>query len=280
MLDDELADRGVPIFSRPFEAAKVWAERAGNLMLALEHERWFQDAYSKIHPSVDFSADSFLTLAASARGISYYLKPPMAYGRVAIQPINYVAISEGELGQLYRRHVNSFWELHWQACDGVDLFMALVNFHPAGTAAQNMIITAVNQLTASSRQLIASEIDSSLPQGVAMAAELAGKAVLASMGSTDKQLRTLGHDVPAIVSAVSADLPSPCDTLVAAAAARLPPYVQVRYDAPILSIVEGQHIFADALFVTADLLRRTNHDQIYWRAAMADDIPARAFNQL
>jgi hypothetical protein len=279
-LDDQLATQGVPIFSRPFAAAKLWAEKTGNILLALENERAFQDAYRQLYPSVDFAADSFLTLAASSRGISYCLKPPLGYGRVAISPIAHVTISEGELHRLYSRHPGAFWELQWQACDGVDLFMALVNFHPREERAKNMMTTAVNQLTASSRQLIASEIDASLPQGVAMSVELAGKSVLASIGVAEQELRTLGHDLPALATSIAAKLTSPCDGTIADVIGKLPKYVEVRYDAPVLTIVEAQHIFAYGMFVVADFLRRTNHDQMYWKILDEGEAPDRTFNQM
>jgi hypothetical protein len=279
-LDDQLAADGIPIFSRPFAAAKHWADKTGNILFALENERWFQNAYKSLHPSVDFSADSFLTLAASAQGISYAVKPPIAYGRVAIQPLKHVKISEDEVGRLYRRHPKSFWELQWQACDGVDLFTALVNFHPSEERAKNMMTTAVNQLTASSRQLIASELDASLPQGMAMSVELAGKAILLSMGVTEKELRELGHDLPALAASIAAKVSSPCDATVADVVSELPKYVEVRYDAPILTIVEAHRIFAHSMFVVADFIRRTNHDQLYWKCMTDSKVPVRTFDQV
>lgn len=275
-LDDKLADSGSAIFERPFEAARLWGDWEG----ALNNESWFQEAYSRLYPSVDFSLQSFLTLAVSARGISYFVRPPLGYGRVLMKPIQYVGITEPEVRRLYQAHETAFWELQWQATDATDLFMAYTNFHPSDTRARNLMRTALNQLTASSRQLVASELDASIPQGMAMAVELAGKSVLASRGSAPRDERRLAHDLVAIHDAVAAAVESPADRAVEAAISRLPAYVEVRYEAPVLTILEAQHLFADALFVISDFLRRTNHDQLYWQLMRDESVPERTFDQL
>lgn len=278
-LDDKLADIGIPIFSRPFEAAMSWAERTGDWTSALENEHRFRATYQTLYESVDFKTDAFLTLAVSARGVSYFLKPPLGYGEFRVEPLEYVGITQNELGRLYKRHEPAFNELFWQATDGTDLFMALANFHSKAPGAQNMMTTAVHQMTASSRQLVASEVDSSLPQGMAMAVELAGKAVLLHLGEQKGGLKKLGHDLPAIVKRVSELAPSPCDAEIGEVALKLPEYVQVRYEAPVVSILDAQRLLAGAMFVIADLLRRTNHDQIYWKLVASGGIPRRTFMQ-
>jgi len=274
-LDDQLADTGVPVLKRPLEAAKLWADECGNVMLGLTKEGFFRQAYRQLHPSVPFDSESFLTLCVSARAVSYIIKPPMAYGRVAIKPLDHTSITEEEVARLWHGHPQDFWELHWQAFDAIDLFMARVNFHPSSLAAQNMIETAVNQLTASSRQLVACEIDSSLPQGVVMACELAGKAVLLHAGGDDKLLRGIGHDLSALSGEISSRLPSPLDPTLKAVFDTLPHYVSVRYDAPQMTMVDAQNLFRKAMFIIADFLRRTNHDQSYWKQVQDGSMPAR-----
>ena len=276
-IDDSLAEAGVAALRRPIEAAKVWGDRCGDLMIALKQEPWFRAAYQKIHPSVPFDSEAFLTLCVSARAVSYFLKPPMGYGRVAIKPLDYVAISEPEIRRLFKRHPTSFWELQWQACDGVDLFMSHVNFHPADQSASNMMATAINQMTASARQLVACEVDLSLPQGMAMACELAGKSVLLSTGTGQAALRTIGHDLPNLAREIASKISSPLDSLVLQVAEALPSYVAVRYDAPEIDIADAQDIFRRTLFVVADFLRRTNHYQLYWKMVQDGSVPPRVW---
>lgn len=275
-IDDRLAEKGVPVFRRPSEAARMWSEETGDLAIALKQESWFRDAFAKMHPSVPFEADAFLTLCVSARGVSYALKPPMGYGRIRVVPLSYVAVTEQEKGRLFHAHPGAFWEMQWQAVDGIDLFMARMNYHPERLAA-NMMTTAINQLTASARQLIACEIDSSVPQGMAMATELAGKSILAFLGVPTQQLRQLGHDLPRIFSRLATEAASPIDSEVISVAATLPRYVDVRYDAPSMNILDAQDIYRRTLFVIADALRRINHDQLYWKLVQDSSLPPRSW---
>lgn len=275
-IDDQLAEQGVPVFNRPFEAAKLWGIVCGSEWeIALAREGWFKDAYKELHPSIDFTADSFLTLCVSARGISYFVKPPKGYGRCAIKPIDHVSISNNEISRLWNDHPESFWELQWQGFDAIDLFMAMLNFHPKLPSASNMMRTAVSQLTASARQLVACELDSSLPQGMSMSCELAGKAILIAQGFSAQRLRSIGHNLETIHNEVSAILPSPVDHDVTKAINQIPAYVKVRYEAPLLNLLEAQNLYSRAMFVIADFLRRTNHSQGYWDVSAGGKIPAR-----
>lgn len=275
-IDDELADKGIEAFKRPYEAARLWGLKHGNeFLVALKMEGWFGDTYRQLHPSIDFSAESFLTLSVSARGISYFVKPPIAYGTVAIKPMDYVAISQNEMGRLWHRHPDAFWDLQWQGFDAVDLFMSLVNFHPTEILATNMMQTAVSQLTASARQLVACELDSSLPQGMAMACELAGKSLLVANGSSERELRALGHDLTRIHNSIKEILPSPIDFDINEAIKCLPAYVTVRYNAPVLQISAAQDLYRKAMFIVADFLRRTNHSQGYWDMLASGEMPGR-----
>lgn len=277
-IDDKLADLGVPVLQRPREAARMWADMHGNIMLLLTKEEVFGRAYRQLHPSVPFDSASFLTLCVSARGVSYTIRPPIVFGEGSINPVKCTSITEQEITRLWHRHPSDFWELHWQSLDAIDLFMALMNFHPKSAAARNMMRTAVNQLTASSRQLVACEIDSSIPQGVVMACELAGKAVLLHVGADEKLLRSCGHNLSALVTEVSRRAESPMDMIVAEVVLSLPPYVSARYDAPEMTMLDAQNLFRRAMFVTADLLRRTNHDQVYWRSVIDPSIPSRSLS--
>lgn len=276
-IDDLLADQGIEIFERPFQAGRVWGERCGSLAIWMTSESWFAEAYRRLHPSTDFSLASFLTLCVSARGISYSVRPPVVLGQGVIRPREYVQITDNELGRIFHRHPTEFWELQWQALDAVEVFAADLNFSPSNEAARKRMSTSIHQLTASARQLVASQLDLSIPQGLAMACELAGKAVLGGLGFGDERLRELGHDLTKIHAAIQDELPSPVDVDVAANCSIIPDYSDVRYDAPLLTINEAQDLFRRAMFVVADFLRRTNHDQIYWREIESGEMPARAF---
>jgi len=274
-IDEQLADDGIPALERPFQAAKIWGEQSGDIMTALKQEGWFRERYRELHPSVPYDGSAFLTLCVSARSISYFLKPPMGYGRVAIKPLDYITITKPEVERLWATHPSAFWELTFQGFDGVDLFMAQVNYHSKIKAVENMLATAVIQLTASARQLVAGEIDLSIPQGLAMACELVGKSVLLKEGATQKEIKALGHDLTELAKAVADRLSSPVDDQVQMVAETLPKYVAVRYDAPALNMAQAQDVYRRTLFVVADFLRRTNHDQLYWKIIDDKTVPKR-----
>lgn len=280
-IDDRLADQGVPVFRRPLEASKIWGERHGGLSFGLTKEGLFREAYRNLHPSVPFDSDSFLTLCVSARGVSYFIKPPMAFGRVAIRPMEHTQISKEELSRLFHRHSSDFYELQWQGFDAIDLFMALVNFHPNDQTARNMIGTAINQMTASARQLVACEIDASLPQGMALACELAGKSVFLHCDGDPKKLKKIGHDMPMLIKEIrkTKRLPaSPVQDQIDAIASEMPRYVEVRYSSPPMTICDAQDLFRKSMFLIADLLRQTNYDQGYWHKLRDGDMPSRSFS--
>tara|TARA_Y100001947_G_C10207119_1_gene247509 strand:- start:83 stop:556 length:474 start_codon:yes stop_codon:yes gene_type:complete len=156
-----------------------------------------------------------------------------------------------------------------------------MNYHPKDLIARNMIGTAVNQMTASARQLIACELDSSLPQGMAMACELAAKSVLLHCGEDASQLKKIGHDVPRIIELIrdsGAIAISPVQGDVEMVAATLPKYVEVRYNSPPMTMLDAQNLFRKSMFLIADLLRQTNHDQGYWRRITDGDMPPRSLS--
>jgi hypothetical protein len=156
----------------------------------------------------------------------------------------------------------------WQGFDAIDLFMAHLNFHPENQAAASMMATAINQLTASARQLVACEVDSSLPQGMALACELAGKAVLLHSGYDDQGLREIGHSIPKLIERVRSTgslSVSPVENQMDEVVPQIPHYTEVRYASPPMTIVTAQDLFRKAMFFVSELLRRTNHDQLYWK---------------
>ena len=274
-LDSNLAEKGVPALKRPHEAAKLWGEKFGSPFFGLPHEQGFREAFEKLHPSVPFGSDAFLTLCVSARSISYFLKPPIVLGRIRIEPLQFVSITEMERNRIRQDHPAAFWEMVWQASDGIDLFMAQMNYQPQHSDAQNMMATAVNQLTASARQLVACEVDLSLPQGIVLACELAGKSILRYTGVSEKELRDVGHDLVLLSEKIAENIKSPVDEEVLAVAKSMPKYVQVRYDAPKMNIADAQDIFRRGMFLIADFIRRTNHDCIYWKMINDKNILAR-----
>ena len=108
-----------------------------------------------------------------------------------------------------------------------------------------------------------------------MACELVGKSVLLKEGATQQEVKAIGHDLVELASAVTDRLSSPLDHQVQMVAETLPKYVAVRYDAPALNMAQAQDVYRRTLFVAADFLRRTNHDQLYWKMIDDSTVPKR-----
>jgi hypothetical protein len=278
-LDEELADLGVAAFNRPHEAAMLWATRSGaDFLSVLRENEWFEQKFSELHPSVDYTQKPFVTLCVSARSVSYFADPPIVLGTTAVSPIRAVKITEAELSRLHRRHPTDFWELHFQATDAIDLFLADMDFHSQIVRARNMLTTGMHQLGASARQLVAGEIDASLPQGMCLAVELIGKAVAidAAQGHIDER-STFGHNLPCLFDHICNVLSGPNNTEVEMALRHIPRYEDVRYDAPTMAFRDAQNVYRAALFLCAEAMRRTRQDQLYWKLLEDDQMPKRVW---
>jgi hypothetical protein len=167
--------------------------------------------------------------------------------------------------------------LYYQAADGIDLFMGDMDFHPNEVEAGKMLSVGTSQLEASARQLVASSQDASLSQACCLAAELILKAVLLENGMTEPEIISLGHNIPKLCAAVAKRLSGPNDAEFFSVAGNMPKYVAVRYSPPTLTIKESQELYRRTLFICAESLRRTRHDQLYYKMVADPTVPARSW---
>lgn len=277
-IDEALAADGVPVAARPDKAMLNWLKSQPDGICDLAAEaRWFTTKFAEMHPSIDFNPKPFVFLAASARGIAYGLHPPIVYGQGSLDPIRSVKISGPELERIWKGDPTAFWELYFQAADGIDLFLSDLDFHPTNAEAAKMLAVGTNQLEASARQLVAGASDASLSQACCLSCEMVLKAVLRERGVAEARVRNLSHRIQDLAAELVSVLPSPNDQEFLAVASSMPSYVSVRYDPPDHSVQDAHDLYRRALFVCAEALRRTRHDQIYYK--MIDDpaIPPRVW---
>ena len=276
LLDEEMAQKGVPVRRRPELAVGHWM-RLGKPMPTdfVVAAKGLRQAFEALHPSVDFSNQPFAVLAASARSVAYEVNPPIVFGSMPVSPIQSVKITQAELQRIHQADPTAFWELYYQAADAIDLFHSEMDFHPQEPEAAKMLSVGFSQLQASARQMIGSSTDGSLEQAMALAAELVVKAVLREKGVPLARLQALGHSVPKLVAELATLLPGPLDAELAQVAATLPPYVASRYSPSDLGPAEAQDVYRRALFVCGEALRRTRHDQLYSKLVADPGVPPR-----
>lgn len=279
-LDQAFAADGVPVTARPDKAMWNWLKNQPDGICDFTSEaRWFTQKFAEMHPSVDFSPKPFVFLAASARGIAYCLHPPVVYGSRSIDPIRSVKISKPELERIWTAEPGAFWELYFQAADGIDLFLSDLDFHPTNPDAAKMLAVGTNQLEASARQLVAGASDASLSQACCLSCEMVLKAVLREQGVTEARLRALSHRIENLAAEVAKVMPNANDPELLAIASSMPSYVSVRYDPPELSVQEAHDLYRRALFVCAEALRRTRHDQLYYKIMDDPSVPPRVWQR-
>lgn len=278
-LDDLLAAEGIPADRRPDEAMQRWLERHPEFISEYLHaHEWFRDQFAALHPSVNFKNKSFAYLCVSARGISYELKPPIVFGQAAIDPLKFVQIRKEEVERIFRTSPDEFWELYYQAADGIDLFMASMDFHPKNSEAAQMLSVGKDQLQASARQLVACDAEMALPQGCCLSAEMICKAVLLENGVPVERLKNeFGHKLPALFSELVRLLSGPNDKDVLHVAGKMPRYTDVRFKPPSLNMREKQGLYSKTMFLCAETLRRTRHDQLYYKVLSDPSVPARGW---
>jgi hypothetical protein len=275
-LDDALAAKGVPANKRHDRALWLWTQKVGGFPLEFAvTARWFREKFAALHPSVNFSDQPFAYLCVSARGVCYELRPPVVVGSCAIDPAKCVRIQQAELERIYTADPRAFWELYYQAADGIDLFMSHLDFHPRSPESARMLAVGTDQLEASARQLVACSQDASLSQACCLAVETVLKAVLLEKSTATPNLKGIGHNTMKLCAAVASVVAGPNDKDFAAVAASIPKYVDVRYNPPQLTTNEAQDLYRRTLFLCAEALRRTRHDQLYYKIAADPQVPAR-----
>ncbi len=259
-LDDELASEGFAVRQRPQKAAYLWATRSGGgLMDSLALRHWFDTAYAELHPSVNFADQPFGLICVSAHGVAYGLRPPIVFGHMRLNPMEFVEIKREELERIHAKDPAAYWELYYQAADGVDLFTSNMNRIDGSTEAGRMIAVGYSELEASARQLIAGTHSSaSLAHSMCVMVETISKGVLVAAGASENEVIKLNHRIPDICATLAKRRPGPNDAEYLKVAAMMPALVASRYKPEKLSGRDALDLYRKALFLSAEALRRTS----------------------
>lgn len=269
-LDNELAAEGVAIDERANHAMLRWFHRSRWSGEIIPIAKYFEERFRELHPSAKLDGKPFMFLCASARGVTYEYHPPLVLGRVTINPVDSLQITQTELERIWNTDPDSYWELFYQCCDCFDLFQTQLNVHFKDPEAAGNANTARDQLQASARQLVAAAADASLAQACCLSVELAGKAVLREAGNP-----MWGHDIELIFSKIVDSFPAATDADVRTVSRSMPSYVDVRYRPPALLPKEDQELYAKALFLCAEAFRRNCPESMYFGAVESMSVPRR-----
>jgi hypothetical protein len=276
-VDRRLSIDGVSIVERPTKAMLEWLATPPFYDGPIDFVslgRWFDQAWKNLHPSVPFSDRPFMYLAVSALGVSYRCDPPVVFGGPLVDPMALIKFTPAESHNIHTCEPSAWWELHRQAVDCLDLWLNRWDF-TGNAAACNRVSVACAQLEASARQLVACSHDPALPQGVALIAEMAIKAGLASLGLADSELKAFGHHLEKAARRLNELSPHPPSAELEAVAASLPRYSDVRYDPPPWGVPTAQDFYRRALFVASEAMRQVGSHRIAEQARYNPVIPKR-----
>lgn len=258
-LDFELRTSGTALLDLPRAALFEWCRRQGmsDFTQMLTHQRWFVGAFTKLHPSFDFDDRPFALMCVSALGIPYKLNPPIYFGSMRVNLMEFVRIQPDELARLHALQPAAYWDLHYQAADSIDFFRADLS-HPSGTL-ESAAMTEVGyqHLQTSARRLVEGVRPSAdLAHILATAVETVTKGVLAGYGVPKETLMKYGHNLKQACEALADICPLSDDAEYVAVAGTLPTLVSSRYEPKELTSREGLDLYRRALFLCAEAVRR------------------------
>ncbi len=258
-MDAALGASFVPILDRPDQAMFRWSQSQGSLPGEFgQASRWFRARYQELYPSTDFSSPAFDAMCVSALGVPYRFDPPIIFGVVGVDPLEFVRIAKVERDRLDRASPALVWELRYQAADAIDLFMGRLLQIPGLSLPAAMHAVGYAHLQSTARQLLAGANDASIAHAVATASETVMKSVLIALGKTEADVSQLGHRLPAQADAIVALAPSHEDAAFQDVARSVPQLVGARYGkASPKNLAEALDLYRRGLFLCASATRRT-----------------------
>jgi len=277
-MDRKLAAEGVPVTERANQAMLEWirtppySEQPTPLTPI---GRWFENAWRELHPSVSQQDRPFMYLAVSALGVSYRCDPPIVFGSTSIDTMSLVKITKMESERIFANSPRAWWEMYYQVLDAVDIWLNRID---SGSGGYEGLSVAFSQLEASARQLVACSPDASLPQSIALIAELSIKGALFAAGYSKRELQKIGHDLLLSTKALCEISKLGSNSDLIRASASIPPYVQSRYAPPPWDMSVAQRHYRTALYIASEALRRSGGHRMGHAARHRRDIPARPWD--
>ncbi|MFH8566810.1 hypothetical protein, partial [Streptomyces sp. NPDC017988] len=120
--DDELSNRGVPLFARPIGVAIEWMKQnqiAGDL-LDPEMQKVIMSTYHRLYPNGDFNMPGIFTGGVVIRDQIYRVNINVGFGKFRIYPLELIEISKQELEIVFRYYPEQGWRAFYGACDAWD----------------------------------------------------------------------------------------------------------------------------------------------------------------
>lgn len=257
-MDDRLITEDVKLHARPFHVVTAWMTEKGIAGDVLDTRIWdpLMSFYRRLYPNESFSIPPLLIGGVGLRDRMYSVQVDLIYGEIAVNPIDCIDITPDEIAIIFKHYPEQFWRAFYGVCDLWDFAYGVNDLISLGSPANDLLKNARSSLVAISRTLSGDLDVDSVVQSACLTAELAMKAALVHLGTTEPQLRKLSHQLSSLADAIIDAKSTDTDARLRRACSRFPNYVTTRYSSHGLKRIELMELAMRAQFVAADVIRR------------------------
>ena len=256
--DRELIKADLRLHQRPFHVALAWIKEQAFSEPLLDDAIWkpLMSIYRGLYPSGDFSMPALFEGGVALRDRMYTVRVNVAFGQLAIDPVDCIEIPKQELEVIYKLEPEQFWMAFYSVGDVIDFAYGTDDLSHTGGAAYELLSNARSSIAATARILQGDlDIDSAV-QSACLAAELAMKGALAHLGWAEARYRKLSHRLSDGAGALIKERPRRSDAQLGVACAAFPDYVGTRYKSHGMTRRGLMMLAMRAQFVAADAVRR------------------------
>jgi len=263
-IDEQLIQKGVEPFQRPFLACLAIAERLVPHSAIPLDDPLFQGVnqiYRELYRPTDLHMPPMYIGAFMFRDVFFPLRVPVAYGSPVINPVDFlVDVSELQKRWLFsdREAGLTFFD---QVIDVTDFVYALDDLEKGGALPVETIeywYLAKQQLEAAAATLLGSFNKYAVTQNCCIGTELLLKGALIAKGIEAKALKykPYGHNFENLVNKTFELLPAIDQARLLQIVKQLPDYVNSRYEAKDISRLDLGRFLMNTQFASGEILRQ------------------------
>lgn len=274
--DAELIEQGVPLHSRPMGVMARWMRDngiEGNILDERINDP-LREVYDQLYPEGKFGIPPMLEGGVGFRDQVFPVRANVAYGRVSIDPKNFIEISEDSLLVIWRNYPDQFWHCYYVFADVWDFAYGVSDLRGNGDVAA-LLENACGHITSAARALQAPGGAAAAVQSCCLAAELSMKGVLAHAGISDGERRHLSHQLPNIVEEIIKIASTHDDDHLRNSIQSFPNFVDSRYQHHGMSMINLIKLMHSSQFVAAEVTRRVTDRNLAAQINACPDVPAR-----
>ncbi|MDX2229529.1 MAG: hypothetical protein NW220_07820 [Leptolyngbyaceae cyanobacterium bins.349] len=263
-IDEQLIQKGVEPFQRPFHACLAIAERLVPRSAVPMDDPLFQSInqiYSELYRPTDLYMPPMYVGAFMFRDVFFPLRIPVAYGSPAINPVDFLI----DVPEIQRRWLFTDREVGLtffdQVMDVMDFVYGLDDLEKGDKLPSETIeywYLAKQQLEAAAATLLGSFNKYAVIQNCCIGTELVLKGALIARGIDAKTLKykPYGHNFENLVNKTFELLPNVNQEILLHTVKQLPDYINSRYEAEDFSRLDLGRFFMHTQFASGEILRQ------------------------